>query len=63
VEVQLHAFLTSALGEGEWSASHPCHFNPREGVPGANWIGGWMAPRAIKQLLCGTMAVNNRKDV
>jgi hypothetical protein len=23
VQGQLHAFLTSALGEGEWSASHP----------------------------------------
>jgi hypothetical protein len=23
VEVHLHAFLTSALGEGEWSASWP----------------------------------------
>jgi len=26
----LHAFLTSALGGGEWSASHPGRFNPGE---------------------------------
>jgi hypothetical protein len=28
VEVQLHAFLTSALDGGEWSASFPAHFTP-----------------------------------
>jgi len=26
VEVQIHAVLTSALGGGEWSISHPGHF-------------------------------------
>jgi hypothetical protein len=30
VEIQLHAFLTSALDGGEWSASHPGRFTPRE---------------------------------
>jgi hypothetical protein len=30
VEVQLHAFLTSALDGGEWSASRPGHFTPKE---------------------------------
>jgi hypothetical protein len=28
LELQLHAFLTPALDEGEWSASHPGHFTP-----------------------------------
>jgi hypothetical protein len=36
--------LTSALDGGEWSASRPDRFNPRERAPGAHWIGG---PRAV----------------
>jgi hypothetical protein len=38
--------LTSALDGGEWSASRPCRFNPRERAPGTHWIGGWVGPRA-----------------
>jgi hypothetical protein len=34
VEVQLHAFLTSALDGGEWSASRPGRFTPVERAPG-----------------------------
>jgi hypothetical protein len=47
VEVYLQAFLTSALDGGEWSASPPGHFNPRERAPGTHWIGGWVGPRAV----------------
>jgi len=36
--------LTSALDGGEWSASHPGFFTPRERIP--NWIGGWVGLRA-----------------
>jgi hypothetical protein len=39
-------FLTSALDGGEWSASLPGHFTPRERAPGTHWIGGWMGSRA-----------------
>jgi hypothetical protein len=46
VEVQLHA-LTSALDGGEWLASRPGRFTPRERAPGTHWIGGWVGPRAI----------------
>jgi hypothetical protein len=46
VEVYLHAFLTSALDEGEWSASCLGRFTPKERAPGTHWIGGWMGPRA-----------------
>jgi hypothetical protein len=46
VEVQLHAFLTSPLHGGEWSASHICHFTPEERDPGTHMIGGWVGPRA-----------------
>jgi len=38
--------LTSSLVGGEWSASRPGHFTPRERAPGTHWIGGWMGPRA-----------------
>jgi len=30
VEIQLHAFLTSALDGGEWSASRPGRFTSQE---------------------------------
>jgi hypothetical protein len=39
--------LTSALDRGEWSASHPGRFTPRERAPGTHWIGGWVDPRAF----------------
>jgi len=45
VEVWLHAFLTSALDLGEWSASRHCRFTPRERTRGTDWIGGWVGPR------------------
>jgi hypothetical protein len=47
VEVQLHGFLTLVLDGGEWSASHPGRFTPRERAPGTHWIGGWVGTRAI----------------
>jgi hypothetical protein len=39
--------LTSALDGGEWSASRPGRFTPRERAPGTDWIGGWVGPRAV----------------
>jgi hypothetical protein len=42
----IHIFLTSALAGGEWSASRPCRFTPRERTPGTHWIGDWVGPRA-----------------
>jgi hypothetical protein len=39
--------LTSALDGGEWSASCPGSFTPRERAPGTHWIGGWVGPRAV----------------
>jgi hypothetical protein len=39
--------LTLALDGGEWSASRPGRFTPRERAPGIHWIGGWVSPRAI----------------
>jgi hypothetical protein len=40
-------FLTSALDGGEWTASRPGRFTPRERVPSIHWIGGWVGPRAV----------------
>jgi hypothetical protein len=42
VEVSLHAFLTSTLDGGEWSASRPGRC-----TPSILCIGGWVGPRAI----------------
>jgi hypothetical protein len=39
--------LTSALDGGEWSASRPSRFTPKETAPGTHWIGGWVGPRAV----------------
>jgi hypothetical protein len=39
--------LISALDWGEWSASRPGRFTPRERAPGAHWIGGCVGPRAV----------------
>jgi hypothetical protein len=55
VEVQLHAFLISALDGGELWASRPGHFTPRERALGIHWIGGRVGPRT------GHDAVEKRK--
>jgi hypothetical protein len=39
--------LTSALDGGEWSASSPGRFTPRERTLGTYWIGGWVGPRTV----------------
>jgi hypothetical protein len=39
--------VTSALDGGEWSASRPGRFTPRERALGTHWIGGWVGPRAV----------------
>jgi hypothetical protein len=62
VEVKLHAFLTSALDGGEWSASLPDRFTPRERTPGTNWIGGWVGPRAILDALVKRKIPSPRRE-
>jgi hypothetical protein len=39
--------LTSAVDGGEWSTSRPGRFTPRERAPGTHWVGGWVGPRAV----------------
>jgi hypothetical protein len=36
---------TSALDGGEWSASRPGLFTPRQITRGIHWIGGWVGTR------------------
>jgi hypothetical protein len=43
--------LTLALDGGKWSASCPCCFTPRERAPHTHWIGGWVDPRAILDMV------------
>jgi hypothetical protein len=40
-------YLTSALDGGEWSASRPGRFIPRERAPVTHWIGDRVGPRAV----------------
>jgi hypothetical protein len=47
VEVYLHTFLTSELDGGEWSASRPGRFNPRETAPYTHWIWVGWAPEPV----------------
>jgi hypothetical protein len=56
MEVYLCAFLTSAVGEGEWSSSCTCHFTSGERATGAHWMGGWISP------MSGLGAVGKRKS-
>jgi len=39
VEVQLHTFFDLDTNKGDWSASRPGRFTPRERVPGTHWTG------------------------
>jgi hypothetical protein len=39
IELYFHAFLTSALDRGEWSASCPDRFTSKEMAPSTNWMG------------------------
>jgi hypothetical protein len=41
VDVQIQAFLISALDGSEWSVSRPGRFIRRERTLGTHWIGGW----------------------
>jgi hypothetical protein len=45
-EVELHAFLTSALDVGKWSVSSPDRLIPKTFFPGIYWRGGWVDPGA-----------------
>jgi hypothetical protein len=43
----VHAFLTSALDRGEWSASHPGRFNSGDWYPLDRNEPGWLSGLAV----------------
>jgi hypothetical protein len=47
VKAQGKLYLYLLLDGGEWSASRPGRFTPRERARGTHWIGGWVGPRAV----------------
>jgi hypothetical protein len=50
VDVYIHIFLISALVRGDWSASLPGRFTPREKAPGIYRIGRAIAQAASRWL-------------
>jgi hypothetical protein len=46
VDVQLNAFITSAVNGGEWSVSRPGILTAGERAPYSICIGGWVGPGA-----------------
>jgi hypothetical protein len=61
VEVYLHVLFISALDEGEWLATRPGHFTPKERDPGTHCIGGWVAPAFSNILkLCSSLSVGDK---
>jgi hypothetical protein len=45
VDVELHAFLTSALDGIKWSASRLDRFTPEQIVPATHWLEGLAGPK------------------
>jgi hypothetical protein len=54
--------LTSALNGGEWSASHPGRFSPRERASGTYWIGGWVGLRAGLDVVSKRKTSSSRQE-
>jgi hypothetical protein len=54
--------LTSALDGGEWSASRPGRFTPRKRAPGTHWIGGWVGPRAVLDVVVKRKIPSHRRE-
>jgi hypothetical protein len=54
--------LTSVLGGGEWSASRPGRFTPRERAPSTLWIEGWVGPRAVLEAVVKKKVSSLRRE-
>jgi hypothetical protein len=54
--------LTSALDGGEWSASRPGRFTPRERAPGTHCIGGWVGSRAVLDAVVKRKIPSSRRE-
>jgi hypothetical protein len=62
VEIKLTHSLTSALDGGEWSASRPSRFTPRERATGTHWIGGWVGSRAVLDAVVKRKILSPRRE-
>jgi hypothetical protein len=62
MDVYLHAFLTSALDGGEWSASRPGRFTLRERAAGTDWIGDWVGSRAVLDTVVKRKIPSSRRE-
>jgi hypothetical protein len=54
--------LTSALDGGEWSASRPGRFTPRERAISTHWIGGWVGTRAVLDTVVKRKITSRRRE-
>jgi hypothetical protein len=54
--------LTSVLDGGEWSVSRPSRFSPRERAPGTHWVGGWVGPRAVLDVVVKRKIPSPRRE-
>jgi hypothetical protein len=50
------------LDEGEWSASRPGRFIPRERAPDTHWLGGWVGPRAVLEAVVKRKIPSPRRE-
>jgi hypothetical protein len=48
VDIWSHIFLTAALVGGEWTASRPGRFNPRERALDTHWIENGWVPEPVR---------------
>jgi hypothetical protein len=64
--VRLHSFLTLDVDRGEWSASHPGRFNPRESAIVTNEYRAREGPKGVPAF-CGKetcfAAAGNRSTI
>jgi hypothetical protein len=54
--------LTSALDGGEWSASRPGLFTLRDRALGTHWIGGWVGPRTVLDVVVKRKIPSPRRE-
>jgi hypothetical protein len=54
--------LASALDGGEWSASRPGRFTPKERAPGTHWIGGLVGPRTVLDAVVKRKIPSSRRE-
>jgi hypothetical protein len=54
--------LTSALDGGEWSASRPGLFTPKETAACTHWIGGRVGPRAVLEAVVKRKVPSPRRE-